>query len=134
MGVEVNWTAVVVAAVASMAVGALWYSPVLFANAWMKEIGKKKEDISGAGPAYALTTVFALVTSYVFWHFLKLVGVVDMMGALTVAFWAWVGFVAPAFGAEYLFAGKTKVLYGITVGHHLVSLLAIAAVQAYFLA
>ena len=31
---DISWIAVVVAAIAAFAIGALWYSPALFARAW----------------------------------------------------------------------------------------------------
>jgi len=40
----VNWLAVIVATLVFYAIGGLWYSPVLFGNAWMKEVGLTKED------------------------------------------------------------------------------------------
>ena len=35
----VNWLAVLVAAVAMFGLGAVWYSPVLFLNPWVKAAG-----------------------------------------------------------------------------------------------
>ena len=34
-----NWLAIILAAVATMIVGALWYSPILFGKLWMKLSG-----------------------------------------------------------------------------------------------
>ena len=39
------------AALAFWALGALWYSPVLFSKRWQKEVGFKEEDISKANMA-----------------------------------------------------------------------------------
>jgi hypothetical protein len=36
---NVSWLAVLLAAVAAFAIGALWYSPLLFARAWQREAG-----------------------------------------------------------------------------------------------
>ena len=36
---ELNWLAVIVGAVIYFALGALWYSPVLFARPWQRSIG-----------------------------------------------------------------------------------------------
>lgn len=36
---ELNWLAVIVAALIYFALGALWYSPVLFARRWQRSIG-----------------------------------------------------------------------------------------------
>ena len=49
--VSVNLLAVVVCAIVNMVLGALWYSPILFANSWMNLIGKSKEEMSNPGPA-----------------------------------------------------------------------------------
>jgi hypothetical protein len=47
---EVNYLAVLLAAAATMIIGFLWYSPILFGNVWMKQIGLKAEDMSGGRP------------------------------------------------------------------------------------
>ena len=38
----INYWAVLVAGVAYMVLGAIWYTPALFGNAWLKAIGKTK--------------------------------------------------------------------------------------------
>jgi hypothetical protein len=43
---HINVWAVLVSALAFWALGALWYSPVLFSKRWQKEVGFKEEDIS----------------------------------------------------------------------------------------
>jgi len=35
---HLNWLAILVAAISTMVVGFLWYSPLLFAKAWMREM------------------------------------------------------------------------------------------------
>lgn len=66
MTVEMNYLAILVAALAYMLIGAIWYSPILFGKAWMKGIGKTKEqvaaDFSPLNYAWALITAF--VASY----------------------------------------------------------------------
>ena len=42
---EINWIAVVVAAVACFLLGGLWYSPVLFGKAWQRETGLTDEQL-----------------------------------------------------------------------------------------
>jgi hypothetical protein len=41
---SLNWLAILVAAISTMVVGFLWYSPVLFAKAWMREMGYDPND------------------------------------------------------------------------------------------
>ncbi|MDT4968413.1 MAG: hypothetical protein QOJ64_3150 [Acidobacteriota bacterium] len=62
----INHLAVLVCALLSLAVGALWYSPLLFARAWQKESGLSDEQLAGANPlkTYSLTLLLAWVISY----------------------------------------------------------------------
>ncbi len=41
---SLNWLAVLVAAISTMVVGFLWYSPLLFAKPWMREMGYDPND------------------------------------------------------------------------------------------
>ena len=45
---DVSIGLVIFAIIAYMALGALWYSPSLFGGPWMRALGKKKEEMSGA--------------------------------------------------------------------------------------
>ena len=40
---EVSWLGVTVAALASFAIGAIWYSPLLFTKVWQREAGVTDE-------------------------------------------------------------------------------------------
>ena len=60
---SMNYLAIIVAAVAFMVLGALWYSPALFGNAWMKGIGKTKEQLTADFSYFGY--VIALVLSFV---------------------------------------------------------------------
>ena len=59
----VNYLAILVAGVAYMILGAIWYSPALFGNAWMKGIGKTKEQVSADYTAFKM--VWALIGSLI---------------------------------------------------------------------
>ena len=41
---HLNWLAIVVAAISTVIVGFLWYSPLLFAKPWMREMGYDPND------------------------------------------------------------------------------------------
>ena len=43
---SLNIWAILVCILSNMIIGALWYSPLLFGNIWLKLVGKKTEDIS----------------------------------------------------------------------------------------
>lgn len=44
MDFNLNWLAVLVAAIVHMVVGSLWYGPI-FGNVWMKAVGKTRETL-----------------------------------------------------------------------------------------
>jgi hypothetical protein len=63
---HINHLAVVVCALLSLVIGALWYSPVLFFKAWQKETGLTDEQVARANPlkTYSLTLFLAWIISY----------------------------------------------------------------------
>lgn len=69
---QLNWVAVVAAAVAAFATGALWYSKALFLEPWMKGAGLSKKDVEnpdmlktmGGGFVSVLVTAVALAVVY----------------------------------------------------------------------
>jgi Protein of unknown function (DUF1761) len=74
---HINLLAVLVAAIATMVVGFLWYSPLLFAKAWMKEMGYDPNDKAktekmkkSAGPAYGGSFLASLVSAFILALFL----------------------------------------------------------------
>jgi hypothetical protein len=49
---DVNWLAIIVAALIYFALGALWYSPVFLGKPWMRATGMETEETEGGpGPA-----------------------------------------------------------------------------------
>lgn len=131
--VEVNYLAVLLAALSTMVVGSVWYSPILFYKQWAKMAGVKVDkDFKGAKAAFTYITVFiaALVAAYVLAHvaFLsnKFFGGPFLASALTTAFWVWLGFVATRIYTHDAFEGRRKKLTLITVSHELVTFLIMA--------
>ncbi len=133
VAVIVNYLAVFAAAVASMVIGMLWYSPILLGKPWMKEmnIDPKKMDKSKTMKSYAGSFVAALVMAFVLTHFMQLTGSTQLMTGFQTAFWAWLGFVATTMITSVLFDNKSMKLFAINCGYQLVSLLAMAAVFVY---
>ena len=101
MDVSVNYLAVVVAAIAAMVVGSIWYSPALFGKMMMKEAGlDTPEKIAaakkGMGKAYAMQAVASLVAAWVLAWIMGALKLSGAVGGLQAAFWTWLGFTATA--------------------------------------
>ena len=58
---HINVLAVLVATLAFWALGALWYSPVLFGKRWQKEVGLQQEVIKKTNVALVFGTSFVLM-------------------------------------------------------------------------
>ena len=60
---SINWLAVLVAAISAFALGAVWYSPVLFGNAWMADNKLDMEKIKSGNmlKIYGTTFILSLV-------------------------------------------------------------------------
>lgn len=139
MEVVVNYWAVLLAAISSMAVGSIWYSRGVFGKTWMK-LAKIKmgKDSSGAqmGVLLGSTFIASLITAYVLAHvsFLsnKFFGGEFLQTALSTAFWLWLGLTAARVFVHDSFEGRPRTLTLITVSHELVTIGIMALVIGLF--
>ena len=97
----VNPWAVAVSAVATMVIGFLWYSPILFARPWMRLMGydpndkaKLAEMQKSAGKMYAMTFVATIVSAIVLAKIIDLTSVNTVFYGMKVGFAVWLGLVA----------------------------------------
>lgn len=119
--------------VLSMVVGFVWYSMQLFGKPWMKEVGLSMEDIGqGPGMGYLVTTVMSLVMAIVMNVFVVYTNTTTVVNGALLGLLAWVGFVAYAFGTNYIFEKRSLKLFLIDSGYFLVVLVAAGAIMGYF--
>ena len=130
---DVNYLAVLVAAVASMIIGSIWYGP-LFGKKFIKAIGMDNwsaEKQAAMKKSMWMSYVLQFVASLVMFYVLAgLVGGLDKMtlsGGLSVAFWVWLGFAMPIKLGDAIWGGKWE-LFWIGMGGMLVTLLAAGAI------
>jgi asparagine N-glycosylation enzyme membrane subunit Stt3 len=104
-----------------MVLGFLWYSPVLFGNAWVKLRNMKKEEMKGGGPiTYILTALTALGGSFILAFLLTLGSETTWLTGLTIGLLIGLS-ISLKIGMNYLFENSKLQLYFITIGYHLVS-------------
>lgn len=130
--IELNYSAIIVAALASMVIGALWYSPLLFGKAWMKLSGLTKAKLrkmkKKAGPSYVVGLLASLVMAYVLANFLNFMRVSTLEGAAQVGLWLWLGFVATTMLGMVLWEGRPVKLYVLNAAYQLVSIVVMAVI------
>ncbi len=63
---QINYLAVLVAALSSFVIGYLWYAPFTFGTVWMKEVGLTDEKISQTNmfKTFGLTFLLSLVICF----------------------------------------------------------------------
>ena len=132
---SLNWLAIVVAAVSTIVLGFLWYSPLLFAKAWTREMGydmndkaKMDEMRKTAGPAYAGSFAASLLSAFTLALILHGMRAESLHFGLMVSFHIWLGFVATVQFTGALFAKQSMKLFAINTGYQLVCFLAMGAI------
>ena len=132
----VNVWAVLVAAVATMVVGFLWYSPALFANSWMKLMGydaKDKEKIAemqkSAGPSYFMSLIASILAAFVLGKLITVSGFSNAVDGLKIGLVVWLGFVTTVQFTNALFSRQRNRLYMINTGYQLVSYVVMGAIM-----
>ncbi len=126
---DINYLAVVAAALSTFLIGAVWYSPLLFNDAWMKASGLKKEDVAGGNMAkiFGLAFVFELIMAANLAAFLAGPDTTISWGATAGAL-AGIGWVALAIGTLSLFERRSWTYTLINGGYFAVSFIVMGVI------
>ena len=114
---ELNWLAILVAAVSSFALGGAWYSPALFGPLWQREAGDmRKPDQKHPAKVFGLSLIFAVLAAIAYaWLIPPPASVLQALGQGLIA---GAGLVAASFGINYQFANRSTTLLLIDGGYH----------------
>src|SRR3989344_6740442 len=100
MNAVINYWAVLVAAIASFAIGGIWYGP-LFGKMWMGLMGISKDAMKSMRltPTQAMTLgfLFTLLQAYVVAHFVAILTSPGIFigTAWSLIFWIWLCIIVP---------------------------------------
>jgi hypothetical protein len=118
---SVNWLAIAVATVASMALGFVWY--MVLAKQWMAALGRTREQImanSGGATPYILAALMQLIMAYSLALFIPgVMGTTTIGNGLIVGFHAWLGFVITSMIINHRYQGSKWSLTLIDGGYML---------------
>lgn len=137
----VNYWAVIIAAIANMVLGALWFGP-LFGKLWMKHSNIKSGEMNdsmkkGIRKSYILMTLGSLLLAYILSHFIfyasNYTHQVGVAAGLSGALWAWIGFVVPTSIGTVLWDGKSWTAWILTYIYHLVGMLIMGAILGWWM-
>ena len=124
---DINLLQVLIAAVAAFAVGALWYSPLLFMSSWTTETGiDPNAEIENPAVVYGLTFVYTLLSSAAL---AILIGPdPQWVNAFQTSVLVAVAIVATSLGINYQFVRNSTKHWLIDSGFHIARFLVIAVV------
>lgn len=118
---EINFVAVGLAALSAFFIGFLWYT-IIFAKIWQKLIGMGSGGGNTAGPNLSKLLIGSLILEILMaFNLAMFIGPeADMLFGLGAGFAAGFGWVALAFGVNYMFEGKSFKLWLINAGYNTV--------------
>lgn len=121
--VDINWLAVIVAALTSFVVGGLWYSPLLMGKAWQAENKLSDEQIQGGNKAriFGFTFLWSVLMAANLAFFVS--GVESLGEVLFYSLAAGFGWVSMGLFVIGLFELKTTRYMLINAGYQTISFL-----------
>jgi hypothetical protein len=129
---SLNWLAILAVAALGFVLGGLYYSPLLFANAWMRELGKKPEDFQGAGAAFPFVLAFvtALVTATVIGALVHSLDVTTLFAGAALGLLCGLGFVSASTFSDFAFCRFSMKLAAIQSGYRVLYCVLMGAILA----
>lgn len=125
--------AVVIAVVAYMIIGVIWYAPGVFGKTWMRLLRFKEKDVrKGMANKYVGSVISGLVLALVLASFMGLAKAEGVANGVLVGLLSWVGFVATTSFITAIYENRPAGLYFIDAGYHLVSMVVMGAIIGAF--
>lgn len=134
--VPINYWGVLAAAVVFYVLGAIWYLPCFFGHCCTKneacavEETQKSHCLCKVG-AYIGEFLICLVIAYVLALFIEVSQAEEIVEGITVAFWAWIGFIATTHLSAVIWGHKSIKAYFVHAGFLLVGFLVMGAIIIY---
>jgi hypothetical protein len=124
-----NWWSVLVAAIVGYALGALWYSPVLFGNKWMKLEGHKEEDLKdGWMKAMIVTFITTFLTAFVLEAVIATWGLTDWSHAIPISVLFGLFLYAGNQLSDFLYSRRPMKLFWIVAMYRFVMILVMSII------
>ena len=130
--VTIDWVGVVVAVVAAMAIGGIWYGP-LFGTRWSALTGKSQEDMrANGGIGYGMALVGSFITAIVMTYVTQWAGSNGFGEGALVGIVMWAGFIISTTVTGGVFEGRPWELIMINSGNSLLTFIVVGGIVAAF--
>lgn len=129
---SINFLAVLVAAIASFGLGALWYSPALFGKSWQAELGFSDEYLKEGNMGKIFGSSFILILVMAFGMAMLIQGhfaqEITWLTGLKHGLYVGIVFVGTSTGINMLYQRKSLKLWFIDAGYQIVFLAIMGAI------
>jgi len=131
---EINWIAVIVAALSTMLVGSVWYAPKVFGTWWEKTA--KIDTKANAVVAIVITVIVSFISAWVLAGAAAIAhefyGGSFLANTIVTAIILWAGFTAARFITHDAFENRPRMLTLLNISHELVTFLVMALIIGLF--
>ena len=107
---DLNYLAIIIAAIAKFIVGGAWFSNVLFSRVWLKETALKPEDMGNPRNAMMIGFGLCFLVSFSFAIVLTLLQL-DLKSSLAVAIIIAIGISSAQMGLSFAFENRSLKLF-----------------------
>jgi ABC-type transport system involved in cytochrome c biogenesis permease component len=131
--VTIDWLGILVATVAAMVIGGLWYGP-LFGKQWMGYIGKTPEQLKAQGPGlgYVAALLSSLLTAIVSTYVTQWATADGFLEGVAVGAIIWLGYTIGGVVVGGVFEGRPWGLIMLNSGNALVTIALVSGIVAAF--
>ena len=127
---NINFLAVIVAAVVSFILGALWYSPWLFGKTWADTLGLRYENLNPTPKHYVSGIIMAFITAFVLAMLVSWLNIYSAREGVLLGFLIWLGFLATSQYSGVIWANKPLKTYFIDTAFMLINLVVMSTIIA----
>ena len=126
--------AVVLASVASVALGYLWYSKWVLGKQYARSMGKtparfeKEKRRTGPALEFILSLLTSVIMAAILTRLADMSEIHTLAEGMILSLYIWMGFVVVVIGSQVLHEGRHLNYFTITAGHRLVELLLMGAI------
>ncbi len=142
-----NPVGILAAAIAGYAIGAFWYSPILFMKPWLDGLGKREEEAKKPQEyktkrymwsLMVYTFVITVVIAFMLELFINLTGATTLLEILQISMLLAFGFIVTTKFTDMLYtldrpfwSIKAQKLFFVTAGYYVTTFLAMGAILYY---
>ena len=129
----INFWPILISAITSFGIGALWYSPMLFGKEWMELMKLNSSDINSIGTksmagSYAIHIIANIVSFGVLAFIIAISSATGASDGAFIGFIAWLGFAAPIAVSNLLWRRDSIKLVAIDTLQILIGLIVSGAI------